>query len=182
LLLVLPLLIAASESAQALLDRFTSSAYQGAELLRHAQAGHLAPELGALGLVLVACGFVGHVASGSRRRSLSAWTFALVPLLLFVVQENVEYGIAHGQLAGTVSTQPAFLLGLALQLPFALAAYLAARLLVGLAATIAERLAAAPRLAGRLESRRLLYRDPPRPGRCGLNAGLTRGPPLRSAH
>lgn len=179
-LLALPLLIAGSEAAQAVLDRFTSSSYQGAELLQHTRAGRLTPELIAVGLVLLAAGFLGYVVTDSRRRSVSAWTFAVLPPLLFLVQEHIEYWVGHGQLAGTVVAQPAFLYGLALQAPFAVAAYLIARLLVGLAAIIAERLVGTPRLGARLLPARFLYRDPPRRSRLGMDAGLTRGPPLRS--
>lgn len=181
-LVAVPLLVAGGGAAQAVLDRFTftSSSYQGAELLRHARAGRLAPELVAVGLVLLATGFVGFVHSGARRRSVPAWSFAVLPPLLFLAQEHIEYWVGHAQVAGTVVAQPAFLYGLALQAPFALAAYVLARLLVGLAASIARRLAARPRVGARVAHARSLYRDPPRRSLLGLDAGLTRGPPLRS--
>lgn len=177
-LLALPLVLAASEGAQALLDRFASSGYQGAELLTQRRIGALVPDLVAGALVLVALGFVGHVVSGSRRRSVSRLTFALLPILVYAVQENVEYYLGHAQVAGTVLTQPTFLAGLALQLPFALLAYLVARLLVGLAAGIVERLAPSHRARSRLAPRGRHYRDPSRYSRLGVAAALGRGPPL----
>ena len=63
---------------------------------------------------------------------------ALTPLLLFSVQEHVEYALGHGRVSVLV-LQPAFLLGLLLQVPFAVAAWVAAAVLLRLAAAIARR-------------------------------------------
>lgn len=178
-LAVLPVLVASSEGAQALLDRSTTASYRGAELLASSHVGALLLTAG-VGVILVGCGFVGHVASGCRERAVSRWMFALVPLMLFVVQEHVEYWVGHGGLTGSPATQSVFLLGLALQAPFAVAAYVAARLLMRLARAIAERrrpdefaseTRTPPALRGRDQS--------PRPIRLG-GSRITRGPPALS--
>lgn len=173
----LPLLVAGSEGAQAVLDRFTTKSYQGAELLRPTHANALLA-LGGIGALLLGAGFVGHVVAGSRRRSVPVWTFALLPPLLYVVQEHVEYWVGHGGPTGSPATQPAFLLGLALQVPFAVAAYLAARLLMRLACALAERRVARCFTSPATTGRRGSYHDPwtrrARPG----GTRVTRGPPL----
>jgi hypothetical protein len=57
-----------------------------------------------------------------------AWLFAAAPLVAFAVQEHLERAV-QGQPAARTALEPAFALGLALQLPFALLAYVAARIL-----------------------------------------------------
>jgi hypothetical protein len=70
-----------------------------------------------------------------RGRSRSPLWFAALPPLAFVVQE-------HAERLELVATEPAFLVGLLLQLPFALAALVAARAFVGLADRVLDALAA----------------------------------------
>ena len=89
-------------------------------------------------LFLGLLGGLAIVGALRRGRTHSPAFFALLPPLAFVVQEHVE----RLQL---VATEPAFLVGLALQLPFALAALVAARAFIGLADLVAEVLAARPR-------------------------------------
>jgi hypothetical protein len=72
-----------------------------------------------------------------RGRSPSPLAFAALPPLAFVVQE-------HAERLQLVVTEPAFLVGLLLQLPFALAALVAARAFVGLADLVCEALARRP--------------------------------------
>jgi len=134
---ILPLLLAGSEGAQAVLDRFTSASYRGAELLAPSHTNLLLGIAG-IGALLLGSGFVGHVASGCRDRAVSLWIFALLPPIVFVVQEHVEYWVGHGALTGSPATQSAFLVGLALQAPFTIAAYVAARLLMRLAEAVAD--------------------------------------------
>jgi len=74
-----------------------------------------------------------------------AWLFALVPPLAFGVQEHLERALQGEPTAGA-ALEPTFLLGLVLQLPFALLAYLLARLLLGAVALVARLVAATPRL------------------------------------
>ena len=90
-------------------------------------------------LFLGALAAVAVVGAVRRGRTHSPALFALLPPVAFVVQEHVE----RLQL---VATEPAFLLGLALQLPFALAALVTARAFLGLADLVAEALAARPRV------------------------------------
>lgn len=89
-------------------------------------------------LLLGVLGGLAIVGALRRGRTHAPAYFALLPPLAFVVQEHVE----RLQL---VATEPTFLLGLALQLPFALAALVAARAFIGLADLVAEALAARPR-------------------------------------
>ena len=90
----------------------------------HAYLAH-APQLVAV-LVTLA---LAAVALQSRARSLSAWPFPLVAVAGFVGQEHVER-LAHTGELPWLLTRPVFLVGLALQLPVALAAWLLARYLL----------------------------------------------------
>lgn len=63
---------------------------------------------------------------GERRRPLASPLIVLLPPIAFVVQEVAERIVHTGQVPWTLVVQPAFLLGLAFQLPFALAALLVA--------------------------------------------------------
>jgi hypothetical protein len=125
---------------------------------RHAEGGHTyfgsTPVLvAALGTVLVA-GLVLCVGEGLRGRTARlgppALLFALLPPLGFVVQEHIEELVRSGSVSGVLITEPTFLTGLALQLPFAVAALLLCRGLYalgyGLGRFLARRLAVATRV------------------------------------
>jgi len=117
--------------------------------------------------VLAALAVVGAFRRG---RTTSPLVFAVLPPLAFVVQE-------HAERLELVATEPAFLLGLALQLPFALAAFVAARAFLGLADLVVEALVSRPRGHGRTSFAALVpTADLPRPS---LLAGsrLSRAPP-----
>ena len=77
---------------------------------------------------------VGWVLAGSVRRSLPrpvpAWTFGLLPMLCFTLQELLERRLASSSFPWWMVLQPTFRVGLLLQLPFGLAAYLMAKLLL----------------------------------------------------
>jgi hypothetical protein len=90
-------------------------------------------------LFLGLLGGLAIVGAARRGRTHSPAFFALLPPLAFTVQE-------HAERLQLVVTEPAFLIGLALQLPFALAALVAARAFLGLADLVAEVFAARPRL------------------------------------
>jgi hypothetical protein len=77
---------------------------------------------------------------GGRARPVPLWVFALVPPLGFVIQEHVERFLSAETAPYAAAFEATFLLGLALQIPFALAAFFAARALLALAIAIAERL------------------------------------------
>ena len=78
-------------------------------------------------------------ARGGGRAALPLWLAAALPPLGFVVQETLErvFG-AHHAGAGAMLSEPAFLAGLAFQLPFAFLALFLARRLQRLADTIAR--------------------------------------------
>jgi hypothetical protein len=61
---------------------------------------------------------------------LRAAPFALVPIAVFAVQEHLERFLHHGSLTGDLLLESTFLLGVALQVPFALLAYACAWLLL----------------------------------------------------
>ena len=70
----------------------------------------------------------------------------LLPPIAFVVQEIAERLIHTGHVPWTLPLQPAFLFGLALQLPFALAALLVAWVLDSAARAVGRAFSASPRL------------------------------------
>jgi hypothetical protein len=102
----------------------------------HAEHGHAwlgyAPALAIWGLALLLAGLVLCVAEGVRGRrppALPVRLFALLPPLGFTVQEHAERLIGSGAVPLDLVTEPTFLMGLALQLPFSLAALLLTRAL-----------------------------------------------------
>jgi hypothetical protein len=116
---------------------------------------------------------------GQPRRAATSPLIVLLPPIAFVAQEIAER-IAHtGHVPWTLPWQPAFLFGLALQLPFALAALLLAWVLDSAARAIGRALSTAPALVfPDLVPQPVRVAAVPRP------AGLARGygeraPPLR---
>jgi hypothetical protein len=81
--------------------------------------------------------FSGHV-----RGRPAAWPFALLPPLAFLAQELIERLVAG--LPAHAALEPAVYAGLAVQLPLALLAYVAARALVRVADAAARAFAARP--------------------------------------
>jgi hypothetical protein len=117
----------------------------------HAEHGHAwlgyTPALAVWGLALVTAGVVLSVGEGVRGRRPSrppVRLFAVLPPVAFVVQEHAERLLASGSIPLDLVLEPTFLVGLALQLPFALAALLLTRALyalgVGLGRVFAARL------------------------------------------
>lgn len=87
---------------------------------------HLEPVFVACGLVLIVAGLLASVTEGirDRRRSQpSLRLLMLMPVLGFAVLEHVERLAAHGAVPYGAALEPTFLIGLALQLPFAAAAF-----------------------------------------------------------
>ncbi|MFO7572248.1 MAG: hypothetical protein R6W48_06565 [Gaiellaceae bacterium] len=87
---------------------------------------------------------------GARLHAPPAWAFAAAGPLAFVVQEHVERLVHSGQIPWLL-TSTVFLLGLALQAPTALVAWLVARWLLGAlapAGSQARRFSYAPVLPG----------------------------------
>ena len=145
---------------------------------------HYAPLVLALCGALAALGFVAHALAAFRGRDPSGGTritlvAALAPAA-FVLQELVERYVHDGHLHWELVASAPFLLGLAMQVPFAL---LAAAIAFALAAT-AQQVAAAIRAARLPRPRRTALTSlswlsidlPPEPVLARGHAG--RGPPL----
>ena len=89
------------------------------------------------GMVVVAFAWtVGCDLSRRPDASVPAWAFGLMPLLGFALQEFLERWFAGVSLPWQVVLEPTFQIGLALQIPFAVVAYLLTRLLTRVAATV----------------------------------------------
>jgi hypothetical protein len=106
--------------------------------------------------------------------------FVLLPPLAFALQEHLERLLTSGDLPHAAALEPTFLVGILLQLPFGLAAVLAARALVSFARALALRLASPRR--PELVSVELSWppvHDGHRPRLSALALGRSeRGPPL----
>ena len=99
----------------------------------HAEGGHAylgyTPAIVIWALALVLAGLVLCVGVGLRGRRLSRpplRLFALLPPSGFAIQEHVERLVGTGGIPHDLVLEPTFLVGLALQLPFALVALLVA--------------------------------------------------------
>ena len=121
-LLTLPLTAAGVLCAHAL--AYAALGASGGGL--HAYLAH-APQLGA---VLATVSLVALVHE-TRAGPAPAWPFAAFALVAFAAQEHAERLVHTGELPWLLPS-PVFLAGLALQLPFALAAWLLARWLLRL--------------------------------------------------
>jgi hypothetical protein len=82
---------------------------------------------------------------GEPRRPATSPVIVLLPPAAFMAQELLERFLHTGHFPWTTVLQPAFLVGFALQLPFALAALLLAWALDSVARTVGHALASAPR-------------------------------------
>lgn len=146
-LLSLGLLAAGNVVAHALTYRIVEPEHEArAHLLEQTGHGYLDLDLVlSLCVALVAVGFLGRVLSGTAGdRAPSLWIFALAPPVGFAVQEHAER-ILHHEAIATYALEPTFLVGLALQLPFAFVAYLAARALLAAAEALARHIGSPPR-------------------------------------
>jgi hypothetical protein len=150
-IIALPVTVASWLGAHCLAYSLVSPSANGYAGL-HAEHGHTwlgnTPALAVWGVALVVAGLILCVGEGLRGRRPSGpplRLFALLPPAGFVVQEHLEQLIATGSIPAHLVAEPTFLTGLALQLPFALAALLLTRALYaiafGLGRAIACRLA-----------------------------------------
>lgn len=106
-----------------------------------------APAIVGISLALVALGFGHAIVREFRGESPAtkapAWLVGLVPLLAFVIQEYVERCLQHGSIEWGVALESTVIVGLALQVPFALVAGLATLVLTraarGVAAILSRR-------------------------------------------
>jgi hypothetical protein len=134
--LAAPLSVLGVLAAHALAYRLVvPDAHEREHLLAATGHGYLsyAPLFVGVSLALIVLGF-GRAILREFRGSASgagapAWLVGLVPPLAFVVQELLERYLQHGWVEWSAVLEPTFLVGLALQVPFALVAGLAAFLL-----------------------------------------------------
>jgi hypothetical protein len=90
---------------------------------------------------------LGRRVAGRLGLRMPAWAAGLIPLLGFTVQEHLERALGLGVVPWGTALEPVFLLGLALQLPFALAALVLARALTAVADAVSVQGDERPRFA-----------------------------------
>ena len=143
--LTLPLVLLGTQAAHALAyDLVYPQAHERVLARDRSRLSHLPPVVLALaGAVALAALCVAAVdaARGRSQRKLPAWAFALLPPAMFVVQEVLELSLHTGTFGWRALSAPTFLPGLLLQLPIAVAAYAAARLLLRTAVRVGRALA-----------------------------------------
>jgi hypothetical protein len=149
LLLSLPVAIAGSLAAHAVAYLIAvPDSHERATLLERTGHGYLAhlPVLAGAGLALALAAGVSHAARGRPGARPSPWVFALLPPLAFVLQEHLERLPSGGALLLETALDPTFVIGLALQLPFALLAYALVGVLLRAAEALGLLLVSPPRL------------------------------------
>jgi hypothetical protein len=148
-LVAVPLMVAGSVSAHELgYWLVTPDATARARVLAESGHGyfeHLPLVLGVLAALLIA-GLTLRVSRSLRAGTGGppAWLFFVLPPLGFAVQEHLERLLHSGALPFDAALDPTFLVGLSLQLPFALAALAVARALVAGAERLGAALASRP--------------------------------------
>lgn len=186
-LLTLPLAVVGSQVGHALAYRLiTSNEAERAHELAATGHAYLAYAPGALAvcsvLVLVALGVeLKHVLASRRLARASALPFAVLAPAIFVCQEHFERLLHDGVFPWDAAVQPTFVVGLLLQLPFAGAAYLLARLLLRVVRSLGRLLSAPPRprVLASAQSRLAVLLVVPRVPALALGYG-SRGPPAHS--
>jgi hypothetical protein len=132
--LTLPLVLLGTQAAHALAYDLVYPQAHGRILLStgHGYLTWLPLALALAGAVALAalCVTAADAARGRPARALPAWAFALLPPATFAIQEALELSLHTGRFDARALLAPTFLPGLLLQLPLALAAYAAARLLL----------------------------------------------------
>ena len=103
-------------------------AHERGELLAGTGHGYLAyaPLFAACGPVLIVAGLLACIGEGLCARSASrppAFLIVLSPPLAFVLLEHVERLVAYGRVPYGAALEETFLIGVGLQLPFAVAAF-----------------------------------------------------------
>jgi hypothetical protein len=157
-LIPLPLAVASWLGAHCLAYWLVSPGATG-QMGLHADHGHAylgyTPAIAVWALALLAAGLLLCVGDGLRGRRPArppVRLFLLLPPLGFAVQEHLERLIATGGIPHDLMLEPTFVAGIALQLPFALAALLVAHALnaigFGIGRTLAGRLALGRAMAG----------------------------------
>jgi hypothetical protein len=176
-LLLVPLALLGSEAAHAV-DYWLIEQDPGQRAALLAETGHgyveLLPAAIATCWAVVLLALLGWALEGRRGRRapvLPFAPFALLPPIAFAGRELIERA-TYGELQPSLFLEPVLLVGLAVQIPFAVIAFLAGRALLHAAATLGAK------LAKRLE-RRLLA--PLQLASAGLDLPLPRLSPLAFA-
>jgi hypothetical protein len=127
-LVILPLSLVGAVCGHAVLNELMGSGSRDELLVGGGLGSDLVPEFLVVVSAVVLLALCGRVlgVGGSPRRSVTAMPFACVTPVLFILQEHVEAYLHGGGIPIGTVLEPAFLPGLALQLPFALGAYLLA--------------------------------------------------------
>jgi len=152
-LLAFPLAVAGSQVAHGLAYRLVTpdGGDRAHELTAtgHAYLAYLPLVLAACTVLLVmglAAELLRLAAHGFPRAGRpSAWRFAILAPSIFVLQEHFERLAQNGGFPIDAALEPTFLVGLLLQAPFALAAYMLARLLLRVVRALAGLLSTSPR-------------------------------------
>jgi hypothetical protein len=182
-LLTLPLAVIGAQLAHEVAYRLVESgAHERAHLLADTGHGYLRLTAAGLGVLVAAIFFslvlevrsLGRDAAPQRPR---LWAFAAFVPATFIFQEHAERLLHDGAFPWGAALEPTFLVGIVLQLPFAVLAYAVARLLLGVARALAAllRRAEPPRLPARAAIRRAAH-DVPVSSFLGF-ARRTRAPP-----
>jgi type IV secretory pathway TrbD component len=107
------------------------------------------PLLGGAAFAVVVGAGLRHALRGRAGTRPSPWLFAVLPPFAFALQEHLERLAAPALVLG----EPTFVLGLALQIPFGLLAWLLARAILRAADALGALLDARPRLRSSNEPR-----------------------------
>jgi hypothetical protein len=176
-LLLVPLALLGSEAAHTV-DYWLVEQDPGQRATLLAQTGHgyldLLPAAIATCWAVVLLALLGWALEGGRGRRapvLPFAPFALLPPIAFAGRELIERA-TYGELQPSVVLEPVFLVGLAVQIPFAVVAFLAGRALLHAASSLGARLSRRP-------ERRLLA--PLELASAGLDLSLPRLSPLAFA-
>lgn len=181
------LAIAGSQLAHALAYRLvTPDATERSHELSATGHGYLAylPLALAIATVLIVLALVvemQHIAAAPDRSDSrpNAWSFAAVAPTIFACQEYFERLVHDGVFPWDAALAPSFIVGLLLQLPFALAAYVVARLLLRVARSLGRMLGrpSRPRRIRAAIRRPAFSASVPRVPALALGYG-SRGPPV----
>lgn len=154
-LIALPLVVAGSLTAHALAYRLIGQSAEGTAALL-AETGHeyldQLPVGAVIGLITLLFGLIGVVTERRqlrRTRSTPLWVFAVLPLVGYTTQEHLERFAHTGVPPTDLLFSPLFLVGLALQVPFVVVAWLICRLLLRTVAAIQALLTGSPVLRRR---------------------------------
>ncbi|MGI9186093.1 MAG: hypothetical protein ACR2J9_00995 [Gaiellales bacterium] len=181
-LVSLPLVVVGSLLAHQLAYLVVAGTHADALL---AETGHgYLDQLPTGALLALICLVLGLALAGIDRarertgQAIPPWLVALVPMIGFALQEHVERYAHTGQVPWGAALDATFLVGLALQLPFAALVFVIARLLLRTVAAVVAALVSCRRPASRYRASTRFALDPQLARATGLARRLApRGPP-----